>query len=448
MQDNVQLKHHPNHPIQVLPFPMRGPPRKGHLNNSLRKERMVQLDNPAQMDHTTNAHHLELLLWQLLLALISRRAIKRWKTKDRTCSPKHRVSQLMQQRRSIKKQYTLLAQVPATQIPFAQTRAEHVQEAAVNRQAEMSDMKDDSLLQQPPALKQKSNFDPLAQATGVVLARTVPASSSRSRSTGASAAKRLTGNTDSDAAPLKAARSRGRSPVRSSAFDYSTRAPSRLPSSSRPPPRAPSRAPDIDPPPPPDAKKPFKDKQRSKSPLAIEDGQVNKKRRQPTQNKNMAPVFGTIAMKNKERMLALEDGVAKRPRRQPKKNPNRATAVDDEIPLHDKEIARPKTSTETGHTKLAIEDKRNTNVAPKMAQPVVRNKIVKDKWSKTQPKVQFKHDTDLDANTSKSYWNKMPKGYIVDQLQKRGARPAVKTLMRESRDVLSSLLLNTYMSLA
>ena len=75
----------------------------------------------------------------------------------------------------------------------------------------------------------------------------------------------------------------------------------------------------------------------------------------------------------------------KRPRRQPKKNPNRAAAVDDEIPLHDKEIARPKTSTETGHTKLEIEDKRNTNVGLKMAQPVARNKIVKDKLTKRNP---------------------------------------------------------------
>ena len=69
----------------------------------------------------------------------------------------------------------------------------------------------------------------------------------------------------------------------------------------------------------------------------------------------MAPVFGTIAMKDKER-FAIEDGLAKKARRQPSRNANKATAVDDEIPLHDQDLAKPKTSTETGRTKLATED--------------------------------------------------------------------------------------------
>ena len=79
-----------------------------------------------------------------------------------------------------------------------------------------------------------------------------------------------------------------------------------------------------------------------------------------------APIFGTIAMKNKE-SLVIADGVAKRPGRQPRRNPNRATPVDDEIPLHDGDLAKTKTSRETGRTKLAIEDKPKTVVAPRTA---------------------------------------------------------------------------------
>ncbi len=76
---------------------------------------------------------------------------------------------------------------------------------------------------------------PVRTVTGVIPARTAPGTSSvRSKSTGASAAKRSNENKDSDAAPLKAVRAKGRSPFRASACDYSTRAPSRLPSSSLP----------------------------------------------------------------------------------------------------------------------------------------------------------------------------------------------------------------------
>ena len=114
-------------------------------------------------------------------------------------------------------------------------------------------------------------------------------------------------------------------------------------------------------------------------------------------------------MKDKER-LAIEDGLAKKPRRQPRRNTNRATPVDDEIPLHDRDLAKPKTSTETGRTKLAIEDKPKTVVAPKIAQPEASKGVIKDKLTKTQPKAQPKHDTDLDISASKSHWYSKPNG--------------------------------------
>ncbi len=91
--------------------------------------------------------------------------------------------------------------------------------------------------------------------------------------------------------------------------------------------------------PPSDAKAPYIDTQRINAPLAFEDGQVTKKkRRQPRRNPNVAPISGTIAMKYKE-TLAIEE-VAKRPKRQLRRNPNRATPVDDEIPSHDRDLAK------------------------------------------------------------------------------------------------------------
>ncbi len=83
----------------------------------------------------------------------------------------------------------------------------------------------------------------------------------------------------------------------------------------------------------------------------------------------MAPIFRTIAMKS-EKVLAREDGVAKRPRRQPRRNPNRATPVDDETAIHDRDFVKPKTSTEAGRARLAIAGKPTRVVAPRMAQPV------------------------------------------------------------------------------
>ncbi len=41
--------------------------------------------------------------------------------------------------------------------------------------------------------------------------------------------------------------------------------------------------------------------------------------------------------------------------------------TDDNIALPDREIAKPKNSTRTGHTRLATEDKVKTNVVPKMS---------------------------------------------------------------------------------
>ena len=129
--------------------------------------------------------------------------------------------------------------------------------------------------------------------------------------------------------------------------------------------------------------------------------------------------------------------------------------TDDTIPLNDKEIAKPKLSIESGATKLAIEDKVKTNVAPKMStQLAIEDKVkanVAPKMSKTdivrktntkQPtsKTTKKHDTDLDAEKNKAYWEKRPKGYIVDQLQKRGVRFAKNTLMRRTRDVLANMI--------
>jgi hypothetical protein len=107
--------------------------------------------------------------------------------------------------------------------------------------------------------------------------------------------------------------------------------------------------------------------------------------------------------------------------------------------LNDKDIAKPKISTESGATKLAIEDKVKTNVAPKMSTTdIVKKTNTKQATSKTTKK----HDTDLDAEKNKAYWEKRPKGYIVDQLQKRGVRFAKSTLMRRTRDVLADMMIS------
>ena len=50
------------------------------------------------------------------------------------------------------------------------------------------------------------------------------------------------------------------------------------------------------------------------------------------------------------------------------------------------------------------------------------------------------HGPELDAEKNKAYWEKRPKGYIVDQLQKRGVRFAKSTLMRRTRDVLADMI--------
>ncbi len=65
-------------------------------------------------------------------------------------------------------------------------------------------------------------------------------------------------------------------------------------------------------------------------------------------------------------MLAIKNGAAKKPRREPRRKLNKVV-TDDNIPLPDREIAKPKSSTETGHTRLAIEDKVKTNFAPKVS---------------------------------------------------------------------------------
>ena len=147
-------------------------------------------------------------------------------------------------------------------------------------------------------------------------------------------------------------------------------------------------------------------------------------------SKNRAPA------RSKNKYLAIQDGSNKNTRREPRRKLNTAV-TDDTIPLKDKEIAKPKLSIESGATKLAIEDKAKTNVAPKMSTTdIVRKTNTKQPTSKTTKKL----DTDLDAEKNKAYWEKRPKGYIVDQLQKRGVRFAKSTLMRRTRDVLANMI--------
>ena len=149
-------------------------------------------------------------------------------------------------------------------------------------------------------------------------------------------------------------------------------------------------------------------------------------------SKNRAPA------RSKSKYLAIQDGSAKKARREPRRKLNTAV-TQDTIPLNDKDIAKPKISTESGATKLAIEDKVKTNVAPKMSTTdIVKKTNTKQATSKTTKK----HDTDLDAEKNKAYWEKRPKGYIVDQLQKRGVRFAKSTLMRRTRDVLADMMIS------
>ncbi len=124
-------------------------------------------------------------------------------------------------------------------------------------------------------------------------------------------------------------------------------------------------------------------------------------------SKNRAPA------RSKNKYLAILHGNTKKTRREPRRKLNTAV-TQDTISLNDKDIAKPKISTESGATKLAIEDKVKTNVAPKMSSTT---EMVKKTNTKQATK---KHDIDLDSSKSKDYRSKRPKGYIVEQLQKRG----------------------------
>ncbi len=52
-----------------------------------------------------------------------------------------------------------------------------------------------------------------------------------------------------------------------------------------------------------------------------------------------------------------------------------------------------------------------------------------------------KHGTSVDENTSREYWEKRTKGYIVDQLGLRGFRGSVKGLSRKKKQELVDILL-------
>jgi hypothetical protein len=178
---------------------------------------------------------------------------------------------------------------------------------------------------------------------------------------------------------------------------------------------------------------------RDRDPLAIEDGVAKRPKGNPNRARSIPR---PIVAKDKERLLALENGVPK------KAKPS-------------EEISRPKMATETGQTKLVLDDNKNNNLAPKMAggdifegadatkyaKKVKRNKTV----SKKQPKAPSakdlpnrappKHDMPPDNNKELSYWAKKPKGYIIPYIWKEGGRLAKTTMMRKSTEDLARMYL-------
>ncbi len=144
----------------------------------------------------------------------------------------------------------------------------------------------------------------------------------------------------------------------------------------------------------------------------------------------------------RETFLAIQDGAAKKPSRAPKRNPSR-TVTDDDIPLSHREIAKPKNSADTGHARLAIEDKVKANAAPNMS---TTETVKNNQLTKTPPKAPLtaipEHDIDLDEEKCKAYWLRRPKQYIVEQLRMRCTKLAAITLIRRDRDILTNVLLD------
>ena len=147
-------------------------------------------------------------------------------------------------------------------------------------------------------------------------------------------------------------------------------------------------------------------------------------------------------MKEKSKYLAIKDGSAKKARRETRRKLNTAV-TEDNTPLPDREIAKPKISTDTGHTRLATEDKVKTNAAPKMSTTDIFKKIQFTKEPpEAPPKAIPKHDIELDEEKSEAYWLKRPRQCIVEQLRLRGAALAVSTLIRRNRDMCVNMLLD------
>ncbi len=68
--------------------------------------------------------------------------------------------------------------------------------------------------------------------------------------------------------------------------------------------------------------------------------------------------------------------------------------------------------------------------------------MLDDMVTKTPPEAQPRHDTDVDISASMSQWYDKPKGYIIHQLQKLGARFAKSNFMKRTKDALTDMLLN------